>query len=594
MGEWDDLAQLLKACWSLLLGNVVEWYEFAVYAELEKHLQKHFFRGSEVATWIGFAVTFLARPLGGALLGILGDTCGRKFAANLSIIGMLVATCGQGMLPTYASGSDALGTLGLAALVVLRFVQGLCAAGEISTLATYVTEVGNPRSMGRSTAFIAITFNMGFLSAKIVAYVVTSIIGKPAMAQWGWRIPFIFAIVPGSVAAMGRRWVPETEAFLKEQERAQRVLESLAAEERPTGGPGERSAPGWSAGIREVFSSHKCNILIGMGGVAASAVMYYGGFVWILSYLQSHGLSSNAAMQAGLCLRAVLILLAFPIGWLADVKGIGWVTFAGGVVFAVAGLPLFAAMASYPADASVILLYYGLGYAIMGSVGGTVFFVFVAELFPTGVRGVGVGISYNLGFALFGGGAPIAAQLLSTVSHVAPGLLYVLGGLITACSVMIGLWLQQRGVLRLAHVRPVPYFDECDHVGKSLAAQASANAGKSATSPESDPTVSAGKNSDALASPQDYVLESSHVSLVLEGEEPKRRPAYGSSSALNVLEDSSWLNEQPQRDSLAWHSSQDAPSALASPGARQLDGSGGGRHEGTGQSCVCCFPGPAA
>ena len=78
MGTASDIAQLVRVYWSLLLGNVLEWYEFAVYADLETYMQHNFFHGSAIATWLGFAATFVARPLGGMFLGMVGDVLGRK------------------------------------------------------------------------------------------------------------------------------------------------------------------------------------------------------------------------------------------------------------------------------------------------------------------------------------------------------------------------------------------------------------------------------------------------------------------------------------------------------------------------------------
>lgn len=169
-------------------------------------------------------------------------------------------------------------------------------------------------------------------------------------------------------------------------------------------------------------------------------------------------MTKTTAMEAGFCARGIMIVLALPVGALADVYGLGWVTFVSGLIQAVAALPLYAALVAFPTDPAVVMLYYGLGLALVGSMAGTVFFCFAVELFPTAVRGVGVGIAYNLGFALFGGLAPVLAELLSDSSPLAPAALLVVGGLITSGSVILGLELQRRGLLCVAHVRPVPYF----------------------------------------------------------------------------------------------------------------------------------------
>ena len=97
MGSAADVAQVLKVYWALLLGNILEWYEFAIYSFLEPYLETQFFHGSAISTWLGFACTFAARPFGGIVLGLLGDLFGRKVSTFLSICGMVIGTVGQGL-----------------------------------------------------------------------------------------------------------------------------------------------------------------------------------------------------------------------------------------------------------------------------------------------------------------------------------------------------------------------------------------------------------------------------------------------------------------------------------------------------------------
>ena len=137
MGEWAELGMIIRIYWSLMLGNVVEWYEFTAYGYQAKYMKANFFSGSSVGVWLGFACTFLARPLGAFVLGWIGDRWGRTVSVNISIIGMLVGTVGQGCLPSQNCGIPWLANLGLIVLVILRFIQGLCAAGEIGTIRSF-------------------------------------------------------------------------------------------------------------------------------------------------------------------------------------------------------------------------------------------------------------------------------------------------------------------------------------------------------------------------------------------------------------------------------------------------------------------------
>ncbi|CAL1138628.1 unnamed protein product, partial [Cladocopium goreaui] len=216
MGAFGDVWQVMKIYWSLLLGNVLEWYEFAVDGFLAPYFQSNFFAGSAISTWLGFASTFLARPFGGIVLGVLGDLFGRKVSTFLSIFGMLIGTVGQGLVPTSHSGPIA-GTIGVVLLVALRILQGICTGGEIAAVSTYITEVGPKRSLARSMVLIGITCNVGFLLAQFASYAALKILGEETMVSWGWRIPFFLALLPGVIAASGRRCIPESRSFLEAQ-----------------------------------------------------------------------------------------------------------------------------------------------------------------------------------------------------------------------------------------------------------------------------------------------------------------------------------------------------------------------------------------
>mmetsp|Transcript_83167 Transcript_83167/g.201599 ORF Transcript_83167/g.201599 Transcript_83167/m.201599 type:complete len:492 (-) Transcript_83167:129-1604(-) len=465
MGSASDVLHLLRVYWSLFLGNIVEWYEYAVYGYLEAYFEDNFFQGSSIATWLGFMVTFLARPLGGIVLGITSDMVGRRTAINISIVGMLVGTCGQGLLPSYASGNDTLGLLGVVLLVLLRLLQGLSAAGEIGTISTYITEVGSHKSLGRSISLIAITGNIGFLSAKATVFALESWLGEETMRSWGWRLPFLLALLPGLVAVVGRRGVPESGAFLERRaakgagsgkESGGKDAESTGAapQTAPVKPGGARSRPG----IRDIIRSHGCNMAIGICAAASFAIISYGGLVWMQSYLRKQGLPPGGCMLADLCARGTMLALALLVGWLTDVKGVGWVTFCGACLIAVGGLPLFALLAAHPTNLWVVLPVVGLCFGLLAVTAGTVFFLFVAELFPADVRGAAVGLTYNTGISMFGGLAPVIAQASLSAHPLGPGLLLSAGGAVSAAALAAALCLESRGLVKLAHVRPEPYF----------------------------------------------------------------------------------------------------------------------------------------
>ncbi|CAK9002568.1 unnamed protein product, partial [Durusdinium trenchii] len=199
-------------------------YEYAVFSFLEPYFQKNFFHGSAVSTWLGFACTFVARPFGGLVLGVVGDIFGRKASTFLSIFGMMVGTVGQGLLPTYQNG-DVSGTIGLTLLVLLRLLQGICTGGEIAAVSTYITEVGSKDALARSMMLIGITASIGFLLAQSASYGL-ELLGQERMESWGWRLPFLITAIPGIIATVGRRCMPESAEFLEGRARASEACES--------------------------------------------------------------------------------------------------------------------------------------------------------------------------------------------------------------------------------------------------------------------------------------------------------------------------------------------------------------------------------
>lgn len=201
---------VVKTYWSLLLGNALEWYEFVLFSFLEPYFEENFFQGSAVVTWLGFAITFVARPFGGVVLGLVGDLFGRKVSTFLSIFGMLAATVLQGLLPSFQDGQVA-GIIGLCFLVFLRLLQGISAGGEIASVSTYITEICDPRVLARVLVLIPVTATLGSFCAQLIVFSAEEILGDAAMMSWGWRVPFLLAILPGGVAAWGRRFIPESE-----------------------------------------------------------------------------------------------------------------------------------------------------------------------------------------------------------------------------------------------------------------------------------------------------------------------------------------------------------------------------------------------
>eukprot|EP00428_Durinskia_dybowskii_P009543 CAMPEP_0170292944 /NCGR_PEP_ID=MMETSP0116_2-20130129/46570_1 /TAXON_ID=400756 /ORGANISM="Durinskia baltica, Strain CSIRO CS-38" /LENGTH=232 /DNA_ID=CAMNT_0010544443 /DNA_START=87 /DNA_END=781 /DNA_ORIENTATION=+ len=159
-------------------------------------------------------MTFVLRPVGGVIFGLIADHCGRRVAVVSSMIGMLVATVGQGALPLLRCCGPTAGHFGLGALPVLRAVQGVSAGGEVGPIVTYFAESAPPGAKRLGTSAFVFSAVLAFMVASIFVQVLLSILGPEQLMDWGWRVPYLFSLLPGFVALWGRNRLEETAEFL--------------------------------------------------------------------------------------------------------------------------------------------------------------------------------------------------------------------------------------------------------------------------------------------------------------------------------------------------------------------------------------------
>lgn len=385
------------------IGNFVEWFDFALYAQFATIIGVKFFpahdpTASLLATFAVFAVGFLARPLGGLVLGQLGDRRGRKIALSTAVLLMSGSTVAIGLTPSYA-------TIGMAApalLLVWRVLQGLSAGGEYAGSSSFLIEYA---PAGRRALFASINpvaTAVGTIGGALTGLIVTVAVTPDQLADWAWRIPFLVAGPLGLVGLYLRSKVSETPEFL--------AALNEESDSKKTHAP-----------VREAFHTHKKRMLTLFGWAALNAVAFYLLSSYMVAYMtQRVGFTQSEALSVYM-LGLVAFCIASPIaGLLADRFGPHKVALGSATVLAIVVLPAFVLMEAHTTGSALI----GLSlYAVVVGAIGTLTPLFMVDLFPVRIRYTASAISYNLAYALFGGTAPYLAtwMVASTDDGKMPG-----------------------------------------------------------------------------------------------------------------------------------------------------------------------------
>lgn len=375
------------------LGGVVEGFDWMIYAVMAPYFAIQIFPGGSpvaklLAAYIGFAVGFIARPLGSVLIGRWADRRGRRSAMVLSMVSIAAANLVIALTPPAT-------TIGLWAAVMVvgaRLAMGVSFGGEIPSASAYITETAPPRRRFVYSAIASLGGVIGPILAFITLAVLLGVSGSDGVTNGGWRIAFLVASVAGLVALWVRSGVDESHEFEAQKEKARK----------------ERQ-PAWpvlKANLRMVIATFFACV----GGTVA----FYLGTVYLPIYASTYGVIEQAAaekmMPAALMAMMVAMLVA---GRLADRFGAFNVFRAGYLLLAVGTGPLLLAltngMLSYFAVAVIYLAFFALVLAQSN--------VIFSQLFPTSIRVIGYGVPYTVSAAIFGGTTPFIAQSFVGSGH---------------------------------------------------------------------------------------------------------------------------------------------------------------------------------
>jgi metabolite-proton symporter len=399
--ERNDAMRRVRAIVAGSSGNLVEWYDFYVYSFTALYFAAEFFpKGNQTTQLLQaagvFAAGFFMRPVGSWLFGWLADKRGRRFSMMAAVLMMCGGSLLVAVLPTYSQ----VGLLAPALLLVARLIQGLSVGGEYGTVATYMSEVAEHGRRGFYSSFQYVTLIGGQLLATVVLIILQQFLSDADLRAWGWRIPFFIGAIAAVIAFYLRRSLAETAS---------------------------REARGHKdAGSLRGMLRYPRSFFVVMGFTAAGSLSFYAFTTYMQKYLvNTAGFDARHATEIMTAALFCFMLLQPAFGALADRIGRRTSMLIYSVLLMLVTVPIFTALgnASNPVRTFALIMAALVVVSFYTSISGLI----KAELFPMHVRAIGVGLSYALANALFGGTAEYMALWFKSIGHESTFFWYVVG-----------------------------------------------------------------------------------------------------------------------------------------------------------------------
>lgn len=376
-----------------MAGNVMEWYDFALYGVMAPTLGKLFFPQNNTLVSIlsvfgVFAAGYIMRLGGGAFFGHLADHHGRRIALLVSATVMAITTSLVGFLPSYA-------TIGIAApllLVMLRLIQGLSTGGEFITSITYLVENAPSHRRGMIGTLAGSSACVGLLFGSASATILFSIFSHEQVLDWAWRLPFLASIPLGLSIAVLRSALP--------------------LEEKPDLHKGSRHR---RSSVLHVLLEHPWALIRGALGGWAFQSGFYTIAIFMSSYLVTGKIfTESTALGLQSASLGAALLMAPLAGFLSDKFGRKPVAFVSLFAILLGAYPLYHVvnLGNNASALTVMILF-----IILVTLGSSTYQVWLAEVFPRTLRATGLGISYNVSAGILGGTTPLVCAVMMEYTH---------------------------------------------------------------------------------------------------------------------------------------------------------------------------------
>jgi MHS family proline/betaine transporter-like MFS transporter len=386
-----------------MIGNALEWYDYALYAQFASIIGSHFFPDSgmrETLTLAVFAAGFVVRPIGGIIFGSIGDKFGRRTALVIGIITMAIPTAGIGLLPGYE-------TIGIAAPIILtmiRLIQGFSLGGEFSGCISYIVEHAPAEQRGIAGSASFVSMCAGMLLGLVTASGFTYFMDQHSLTEWGWRIPFVAGLFIGTIGLYIRKNLSESPLY-KQAKEAGRLSKFP---------------------LKETFVKYRYELLVAIGLYITVTAPFYTATVFIVNFMKMLGYNQ---LQSSVVSSVILItmIIVLPISAIiSDKIGRRPVLITGIVALILLAYPIFLGLSSMNFTVAIIsqIIFAAINAIYMGPIP-----TVLVEMFPTSVRFTGIALSYNLAAAIFGGSAPVVGMMLAKYTGDNNAIAYYLIGL---------------------------------------------------------------------------------------------------------------------------------------------------------------------
>lgn len=401
------------------IGNILEWYEYTLYAYFASVISDLFFPLQDhsvamIMTFATFAVSLAARPIGGIIFGYIGDRYSRKKTLAIAMLTMSIPTACIGLLPTYAS----IGVWAPVILVCLRILQGIALGGEFGASCVYLYESAPANKKGFFGTIALTGVGLGLVLSSGTIFVIESLYTKAEVYEYAWRIPFFVSVVGSFVAFYMRRNLFETQDFVAAKQANNLVRNPFF----------------------EMMKNHKLTLLGLFSIFLTTQISFF--VVFIYGKTMMIDCLNYSARQAGQF--SLLTVVSYTIstvvcGYLSDKFDKKYIILFGTLLMALSAQPFIAALEGGNTSA-IVMMCITLGFLI-GMTEGTLN-PLVAESFPVNIRATSVSFSWNFTAVAFGGCAPIISMwLIDRLGSIYAVSYYLIGAcLITMTGLLISIF----------------------------------------------------------------------------------------------------------------------------------------------------------